>query len=96
MREIDYNPGELPEGFTLVKFFRPNCGPCKELDRSLTNKDFLKEINFLSINPQNNLEWVLDYNIRSVPTTIGFLDNKEVFRVVGNKAKEIEEKISNL
>jgi thioredoxin-like negative regulator of GroEL len=88
-------PGELPSGINLVKFTMPGCAPCKALQSQLEITD-LGNVNIISINPQDDLDWTMNYNIRSVPTTIGFVDNNEAFRVVGNKVDQIEKSLKDL
>lgn len=88
----DLNPGDLPEGFSVVKFSTPWCGPCKMLTPKFDALE-IEGVNLLSINPEVNSDWMLELNIRSVPTTVGIKDGTEVFRVTGNDIKSIIENI---
>lgn len=99
MEYSNITPGNLPEDkkLTVVKFSTKTCGPCRVLKpqfENLSKKENLAEdVNFLSINPQENMDWITETSINSVPTTIGFVDNKEVFRFSGTKIDKIKELI---
>lgn len=91
----DLKPGELPEGFTVVKFSTPNCGPCKMLTPKFDSLDYGDKVNLVSINPQTNMEWITELTFNTVPTTIGFIDGEEVFRVSGSKIEAIVQEIES-
>lgn len=72
------------EGLTVVKFYNDGCLPCKKLETVLLKmeKEF-SEVNFISIDIDNNLKLAQNYRIMSVPTLIFFLGSKEINRVQG-------------
>lgn len=95
MKHDDINPGQIPEGVTVIKFSTPNCGPCKVLTpqfEGLSNN----KVTFLSVNPQENMDWILEKQIRSVPVTLGFVDGEEKFRVQGVNIESIKSEISKI
>ena len=63
------------------------CGPCKvfkPIMKELSDEGY--DIEF--IDGDENRDLAVEYNIRSVPTTIVEEDGKEVGRIVGVKTKE--------
>jgi thioredoxin 1 len=96
MNQQNMNPGELPEGFTVVKFSTPWCGPCKMLTPKFDALE-IDGVNLISVNPEVNDEWMMLLNMRSVPTTVGFKNGEEIFRVGGDNIQQIKDNIqSNL
>ena len=63
------------------------CGPCKQFKpimQELLDEGY--DIEF--IDGDENREVAIEYNIRSIPTTVIELDGKEINRIVGVKGKE--------
>lgn len=63
------------------------CGPCKQFKpimQELSDEGY--DIEF--IDGDENKEVAIEYNIRSIPTTVIELDGKEINRLVGVRSKE--------
>ena len=71
-----------------AKYFSATwCGPCKQFKpimQELSDEGY--DIEF--IDGDENKEVAIEYNIRSIPTTVIELDGKEINRLVGVKSKE--------
>ena len=71
-----------------AKYFSATwCGPCKQFKpimQELSNEGY--DIEF--IDGDENKEVAIEYNIRSIPTTVIELDGKEINRLVGVRSKE--------
>ena len=62
------------------------CGPCKQFKpimQELSDEGY--DIEF--IDGDENKEVAIEYNIRSIPTTVIELDGKEINRLVGVRSK---------
>jgi thiol-disulfide isomerase/thioredoxin len=87
-------PSDLTKSLTVIKFSSPTCGPCRLLKpkfEDISYEGVTKES--INIMDSESIDWSLDYNIRSVPTTIIFNKGKEVSRVIGNDINKIKENI---
>ena len=63
------------------------CGPCKQFKpimQELSDEGYDREF----IDGDENKEVAIEYNIRSIPTTVIELDGKEINRLVGVRSKE--------
>tara|TARA_R110002050_G_scaffold51206_1_gene117886 strand:- start:730 stop:975 length:246 start_codon:yes stop_codon:yes gene_type:complete len=63
------------------------CGPCKQFKpimEELSNEGY----NIEFIDGDENREVAIEYNIRSIPTTVIEENGKEINRIVGVKGKE--------
>ena len=71
-----------------VKYFTATwCGPCqrfKPIMQELSNEGY----NIEFIDGDENKEVAIEYNIRSIPTTVIEKDGKEINRLVGVRSKE--------
>ena len=63
------------------------CGPCKQFKPIM--QELLDEgYNIEFIDGDENKEVAIEYNIRSIPTTVIEENGKEINRIVGVKSKE--------
>ena len=72
----------------VAKYFSATwCGPCKQFKPIM--QELLDEgYNIEFIDGDENKEVAIEYNIRSIPTTIIEEEGKEINRLVGVKSKE--------
>jgi thioredoxin 1 len=77
----------------LIKFEKDNCPACKQVEMFLMSNRTKAEI----INPFENPDLAVKYEISSVPVTILLNeDGEELTRSIGFKPDELEEMIENL
>ena len=71
-----------------AKYFSATwCGPCKQFKpimEELSNEGY--NIEFIDVDEDRDL--AIEYNIRSIPTTVIEEEGKEINRLVGVKSKE--------
>jgi thioredoxin 1 len=73
------------DGISAVKFGATWCPPCKALDPNFKKMAAeFPDIQFLSVDIDNEPHQAKDHRIRSVPTVILFKDGHEVDRLVGS------------
>ena len=72
----------------VAKYFSATwCGPCKQFKPIM--QELLDEgYNIEFIDGDENKEVAIEYNIRSIPTTVIEEEGKEINRLVGVKSKE--------
>lgn len=83
----------LPEGNVLVNIYSEGCTPCNSLKRELNPEVFPKELDLIKLDAVDNFELLTELGVRTVPTTIGFQDGKEVFRIIGNNIQGIKSEV---
>jgi thioredoxin 1 len=96
MENSKLKPNEINDGLVLIKFGSPTCGPCNQLKPHFEElAENIDGVEFLSINPQEDMDWVIEYGIRSIPTTMLFKDKKPVNKVTGNNIDQIKDMVVN-
>lgn len=70
----------------VIKFAKQNCIPCQEVSRYLDNKN----VKYETINPFDNPEYAVKYNVKSVPTVVVIENDIIVSRSVGFKPSELD------
>ncbi|TCZ80766.1 thioredoxin [Paenibacillus albiflavus] len=73
------------DGFTLVNFWAPWCGPCRSFAPTLErfDQEYSKEVRVLKINVDEQPNTAAHYGIMSLPTTILFKNGEPIDKIVG-------------
>lgn len=84
---------------TVIDFYATWCGPCKliaPIFKQLKDK-YGSEINFISIDTDENEDIAFQFGIESIPTFV-FLDKdgKEISRIVGANEQELTSTVETL
>ena len=70
---------------TVLSFNAPWCNPCEAMKptvrEALSGRD---DVNFVSIDIDEDVEKAREYKVRSIPTLLLMKDNNEIDRLVGN------------
>ena len=74
---------------TLVDFWAEWCGPCKMMDRPLSELATEKAgaLNIAKLNVDENQQAAMNYGVMSIPTMIVFQNGEEKKRLVGARSK---------
>ncbi len=77
----------------LVEFGAPWCGPCKMLEPVLKDlsETYAGQVDFFTVDVDQNPELVMEYGVMSVPTMILFRNGEPVHQVMGFKPKNVLE-----
>ncbi|WHY18537.1 thioredoxin [Paenibacillus sp. G2S3] len=78
------------EGFTIVNFWAPWCGPCRMFGPILEEYDLDKQddVRILKANVDECAEIGSQFGILSIPTTILFKNGKAIDKEIGVLSKE--------
>jgi len=88
----NFNQDILQSGkITLVDFWAPWCGPCKQLSPLVDElaKDMENKIEVYKCNIDDNPESPSKYGVRGIPTLMIFKDGKLVDTKVGSVQKSV-------
>lgn len=78
----------------ILRFTASWCEPCKALSKSLEEANLNVPIEVIDIDVFP--ETAIDYSVRSVPTLVLTVDDKEIKRIVGvKKPSELKEWVAN-
>lgn len=76
--------------YKIVVFTGVGCAPCKALKEKLS----AEFIGFEEMPVMQNMRFAQEMGVKSVPTTVVYVDSELVGTVVGNKVEEIKEMIN--
>lgn len=70
---------------TVVEFWAPWCGPCKMMAPSLekVSQEYEGKVELWKINADENTDVLRSLGVMSIPTTLGFSNGEELYRVTG-------------
>lgn len=95
MKEIyDFEDHVIKKSFdhpVIVEFSAPGCGPCWWMEKTLieTVKERDENIEFVSLPTHMIDDAIIQYKLKSNPTTLLFLNGKEVARLSGALPKMV-------
>ncbi len=74
----------------LVKFWAPWCRPCREMSPRFAHvsKSFIGKVLFAELNVDEQQQIAGNYKVHSIPTTILFINGKEMDRFRGGLSRE--------
>jgi thioredoxin 1 len=75
----------------VVEFGASWCGPCKTLEPVLVElaEDYTDQVDFFTVDVDQNPNLAMDFGVMSVPTLILFRRGQPVQRVTGAKPKRV-------
>lgn len=80
---------EVKEGFSLVDFWAPWCGPCRMVGPVIEQlaEEYGDKVKVGKLNVDENQQTAMSYRVMSIPTVILFKDGEPLEVMVGAQPK---------
>ncbi len=73
----------------VVDFWAPWCNPCRVIAPILDElaNEYEGKLTIAKVNADENIRWMSQFGIQSIPTLVVFKGGKEVNRLIGSRPK---------
>lgn len=84
INQSDFSSHISSNKYVVVKFSAPWCGPCRALTPMMDKlSEDITDVSFVEVNVDENPSLAAQFNIRNIPTTLGWKDGQVQWMKVG-------------